>query len=115
MLVDAEITSGSHRVEPSGIAFRPVLAGGMGGDRELVTLRRGRVPCAALAPAVAIGLTAGSVSAHPGDFIRHIAWTSSTPAPGLELLTGTFTDPTVHPSRTVTVERAAADSIEIVP
>ncbi len=88
--------------------------------------RRGRALSAVVAVATSIGLTAGSAGAHgsrnaaahpertgtPDDFIGHIAWTSTTPAPGLELLTGTFSDPTVHPSWTVTIEAPTASPFD---
>src|SRR6201999_1374103 len=42
-------------------------------------------------------------SAH-ASFVRDIDWTSSSPAAGAQLLSGTFSDPAVHPSWTVTIE-----------
>ena len=77
-----------------------------------MTLRRGRALCAVLAAAAGVGLTTASASAHAGDFMGHIAWTSTTPARGLQLLTGTFSDPTVHPSWTITVEAPTASPFD---
>ena len=42
-------------------------------------------------------------SAH-ASFVRNISWSSSFPARGVQLLSGGFTDPDVHPAWTITVQ-----------
>jgi Phosphodiester glycosidase len=37
-------------------------------------------------------------------FVSHISWTSTSPVPGVTLLSGTYTDPLVHPYWTITIQ-----------
>jgi hypothetical protein len=37
-------------------------------------------------------------------FVSHITWTSTSPVPGVTLLSGTYTDPLVHPYWTITIQ-----------
>jgi hypothetical protein len=40
-------------------------------------------------------------------FVSHISWTSTSPVPGVTLLSGTYTDPGVNPDWTVTIQAPA--------
>jgi hypothetical protein len=40
-------------------------------------------------------------------FVSHISWTSTSPVPGVTLLSGTYTDPLVHPNWTITIQAPA--------
>ena len=51
-------------------------------------------------------------SASPSSFVRQISWSSSAPARGVELLSGTFADPNVHPQWTVTIEAPTASPLD---
>jgi hypothetical protein len=42
-------------------------------------------------------------------FISHIAWTSTSPVPGVTLLSGTYTDPLAHPYWTITIQAPATN------
>jgi hypothetical protein len=98
---------------------RPTASGGL-------AIRRGRLGRAAVVAAAHLAVSAGlagSALAHSPteiahaahavapadragshDFVHRIAWTAGTPAPGVELLSGTYSDPTEHPNWTVTVD-----------
>jgi hypothetical protein len=56
-----------------------------------------------LLPAFGVARPAGDSTA----FISHIAWTSTSPVPGVTLLSGTYTDPEVHPYWTITIQAPA--------
>ena len=84
-----------------------------------LTIRRGRLLGALLALAVYLATTlAGSAAADTRreasatGFTRQITWTSSMPARGLEVLSGTFTDSEIHPSWTITVEAPTASPFD---
>jgi len=53
-------------------------------------------------------------SAH-ASFVRDIEWSSSSPAPGVQLLSGTFTDPVAHPSWTVTIQAPTRSPFDGTP
>lgn len=88
--------------------------------RGRLSIRRARMLSALLAAAAVVitaGIPTGGAAADPspsgrGDFVGRIAWTSSTPAPGLELLTGTFGDPSVHPNWTVTIQAPTTSPLD---
>jgi hypothetical protein len=42
-------------------------------------------------------------------FVSRITWTSTSPAPGVTLLSGTYTDPLVHPYWTITIQAPATN------
>jgi len=42
-------------------------------------------------------------------FISHISWTSTSPVPGVTLLTGTYTDSAAHPCWTITIQAPATN------
>jgi hypothetical protein len=90
-------------------------------------LRRAAV-VAATAVVVALGMgtaahaqgtSSPSSPSSPGDlpiappaadstaFISHIVWSSTSPVPGVTLLSGTYTDPSVHPYWTITIQAPA--------
>jgi exopolysaccharide biosynthesis protein len=84
-------------------------------------LRRGGV-AAAVAAAVATGTGAAvqaqgaaapdasgiaPPSADSTAFVSHIAWTSSSPVPGVTLLSGKYTDSGAHPYWTITIQAPA--------
>ncbi len=78
-----------------------------------LSIRRGRITrlLVALAAASAAGGAAADASAaqppHEGSaasFVRHVSWSPSSPARDVEVLSATFTDPSVEPQWTVTVE-----------
>jgi exopolysaccharide biosynthesis protein len=84
--------------------------------------RVGIVAATAVVLAVGAGTAAqaqGSDSSHAFDiappvadstaFISHIAWTSTSPVPGVTLLTGTYTDPAAHPYWTITIQAPATN------
>ena len=54
-------------------------------------------------------------SAQAASFVRDIDWTSSSPAAGVQLLSGTFTDPAAHPSWTVTIEAPTRSPFDGTP
>jgi hypothetical protein len=62
-----------------------------------------RTPVRRFALAAIVACAVAPASAH-ASFVRDIDWTSSSPAPGVQLLAGTFSDSAVHPSWTVTIE-----------
>ena len=73
----------------------------------MLATRRARVIDTLSAVLLCMAITAafaGSAAADSGSFIRHIGWTSAAPTPGLEVLTGTLSDPSIHPRWTVTIE-----------
>jgi hypothetical protein len=87
------------------------------GSRHWLATNRGRRACAVAvivassAAALDVGVAPAQASpARVGDrssasaFVSRIQWTSSAPAPGVELLDGTFHDPSVHPDWTVTIQ-----------
>jgi hypothetical protein len=53
-------------------------------------------------------------SAH-ASFVRDINWTSSAPAPGVQLLSGSFTDPASKPSWTVTIQAPTRSPFDGAP
>ena len=60
-----------------------------------------------VAAGTALTATAAAGSRDPDSasgFIRHISWTWSTPTRGVELLSGSYTNPSVHPNWTITIE-----------
>ena len=75
----------------------------------------GRRAGAATAIAVMVGLGCAAAAqeraqarvAHGGDstaFVRKIQWSSSSPAPGVTLLSGVYSDPSARPFWTVTIQ-----------
>lgn len=65
--------------------------------------------------ALLLGGPADARSVRPGrspSFVRAITWTSTTPAPGVQLLSGTFSDPSVHPQWTITIEAPTASPFD---
>ncbi|HEY1567417.1 MAG TPA: phosphodiester glycosidase family protein [Solirubrobacteraceae bacterium] len=71
---------------------------------------------AAALAAGALGVGAGTAQASarhggpapdPGVFIHEIHWSATSPARGVQLLNGTFSDPAAHPSWTVTIQAPA--------
>jgi exopolysaccharide biosynthesis protein len=42
-------------------------------------------------------------------FVSHIAWTSTSPVPGVTLLSGTYTNPLAHPYWTITIQAPATN------
>lgn len=92
-------------------------------DRATVPARRRRLRQAGVATAAAAAVALGpgtaaqaqsssatntfQIAPPAGDstaFISHISWTSTSPVPGVTLLSGTYTDPDAHPYWTVTIE-----------
>jgi Phosphodiester glycosidase len=54
---------------------------------------------------IAINIAApAQAAAAPASFVRHVRWTSSSPARGVQLLAGMLSDPDVHPAWTVTIQ-----------
>jgi phosphodiester glycosidase len=45
-------------------------------------------------------------------FVSHISWTSTSPVPGVTLLSGTYTDPGVDPAWTVTIQAPATSPFD---
>jgi hypothetical protein len=43
------------------------------------------------------------------SFVSHIDWTSTSPVPGVTLLSGTYTNPNVHPYWTITIQAPATN------
>src|ERR1700733_6191531 len=79
-------------------------------------MSRARIFGVAALAACALGLAASSAQAStrhgdapsgPRAFIDQIHWSTSTPARGVQLLSGSFSDPAVHPSWTVTIQAPA--------
>ena len=86
----------------------------------------GRARVFGLTALVASALAAYAGPAHASDghvspdsgpraFLRDIQWGVTSPARGVELLTGTFQDPGSHPSWTVTVQAPAASPFDGSP
>lgn len=46
----------------------------------------------------------GAAASGPREFIHQLHWSVSSPARGVQLLSGTFSDPASHPSWTVTIQ-----------
>jgi hypothetical protein len=46
-------------------------------------------------------------TADSAAFVSHLAWTSSSPRPGVTLLSGRYTDPAAHPYWTITIQAPA--------
>jgi hypothetical protein len=86
-----------------------------------LTIRGGHVWRGLLAVAVytaTLGALAGSAAAHETGFIGHTAWTSSAPARGSKLLSGTsfvVDGQTINHASDAAGARAVGDSIESVP
>lgn len=70
--------------------------------RGRVAARRGLLTV--IASLAALAALPAHALADRTSFVRHIQWTSSSPARGVQLLAGTFTDAGVHPSWTVTIQ-----------
>jgi hypothetical protein len=45
-------------------------------------------------------------------FVSHITWTSTSPVPGVTLLSGTYTDPLAHPYWTITIQAPTTSPFE---
>lgn len=85
----------------------------------------GAVTATAVAVALGLGTTAQARSlsaphasriAPPGAdstaFVSHISWTSTSPVPGLTLLSGTYTDPHAAPDWTITIQAPATSPFD---
>jgi exopolysaccharide biosynthesis protein len=88
--------------------------------------RRRRQAGAAAAAAVVVALGMGTAAQAQGRsapqafpvappvadstaFISHITWTSTSPVPGVTLLSGTYSDPAAHPYWTITIQAPATN------
>ncbi len=70
--------------------------------RECVVAKRRLLT--AIATLAALAALPAQALAGPTSFVRQIHWTSSSPARGVQLLAGTFTDAKVQPQWTVTLQ-----------
>jgi hypothetical protein len=61
----------------------------------------------AQSPASPLAFRVAPAVADSTSFVSHIAWTSASPVPGVTLLSGTYTNPDVHPYWTITIEAPA--------
>jgi hypothetical protein len=90
--------------------------------RATTPTRRRRLRQAGLAAATAAVVALGLGTAAPARaqafpiappvadstaFISHISWTSTSPVPGVTLLSGTYTNPLAHPYWTITIQAPA--------
>ena len=68
-------------------------------------IRRGRVLGLTALTTTAVAVAAGPARASTArGFLHEIQWSATSPARGIQLLSGVFHDPAAHPSWTVTIE-----------
>ena len=73
-----------------------------------------RTPVRRFVLAAIVACAVAPASAH-ASFVRNIHWTSSSPAVGVQVLSGTFSDPTAHPAWTVTIEAPTRSPFDGTP
>jgi exopolysaccharide biosynthesis protein len=83
-------------------------AGVVGATAVVVAVGMGTAAAAqAQSPAAPQALAIAPPVSDSTAFVSHIAWTSTSPVPGVTLLSGTYTDPAAHPYWTITIQAPA--------